>query len=31
MFELTLISEISYFNYIKKYKYNDIKKELNLY
>ena len=30
IFELNLISEISYYNYIKKYKYNDIIKELNL-
>ena len=30
IFELNLISEISYYNYIRKYKYNDIIKELNL-
>ena len=30
IFELNLISEISYYNYIRKYKYNDIIKELGL-
>ena len=30
IFELNLISEISYYTYIKKYKYNEIRKDLNL-
>ena len=30
IFKLNCISEISYYNYIRKYKYNDIIKELNL-
>ena len=30
IFELNLISELSYYNYIKRYDYNDLRKKLNL-